>query len=502
MPTNSIAAIDLGSNSFHMIIMRLVDGNPEVVDKIKEMVQFAAGLDDEQRLSREARDRALACLARFGQRLQQIPNRQIRVVGTNTLRQARNSRGFLAKAEELLGCPVEVISGIEEARLIYLGVAHSTATVEGRRLVIDIGGGSTELIAGKGFEPLHLESLYMGCVNMTRRHFSTAPDLSAQKITKTTMAQAILAAQVELEPVRDAYQRLGWQEVTGASGTIKAIRDIVLKEQWSRDGISAEGMTKLRTALIEIGDPEAYAERWGLDQQRAAVLAGGFAVLQGLFEGLRLDHMRVSDGALREGVVYDLLGRSSHENVRERTISTLSKRYVIDTGQARYVEETALMLYHQVKVNWHLDEIRLQETLSWAAKLHELGMGIAHSQYHKHGGYILRYADLPGFSRSEQQLIAVLVRGHRRKFPVPVFKDLPKNLVKPAKRLCILLRLAAILHRGHRRKALPNINAVAKKKTIELTFPIQWLVENPLTQADLKTEAQFLKKAKYKLEFA
>ena len=496
MPSDNIAAIDLGSNSFHMIITRVVDGHMQVVDRMKEMVQFAAGLDEEQCLSREARERALECLARFGQRLRQIPNSQIRAVGTNTLRQARNSRGFLAKAEALLGCPVEVISGIEEARLIYLGVAHSTAAVEGRRLVIDIGGGSTELIAGEGFEPLHLESLYMGCVSMTKRYFS------GDQVHPSDLDQAILAARLELEPVQSTFAQLGWEIVTGASGTIKAIRDIVQQENWSREGISRESMLQLRETMLSLGQLEALASRWDLSPERTTVLPGGFAVLQGLFEGLGIQLMQVSDGALREGVVYDLLGRIRHEDVRERTIAMLTRRYAIDVTQARRVQKTAKALFEQVRSAWELDDPRFLQVLNWACELHEIGLGIAHNQYHKHGAYVLRYADLPGFSRSEQQLIAVLVRSHRRKFPVEVFKELPKRLIEPTQRLCVLLRLAVTLHRGHRRQHLPAIQAQARKSKIRLSFPAGWLDDHPLTRADLDAEGQFLKKAGFKLSFS
>lgn len=495
MPKDNIAAIDLGSNSFHMIIGRVVDGHLQVVDRMKEMVQFATGLDEQRRLSQDARERALACLARFGQRLHSVPNSQIRAVGTNTLRQARNSRGFLDRAEALLGCPVEVISGIEEARLIYLGVAHSTAAIQGQRLVIDIGGGSTELIIGQGFESLYLESLHMGCVSMTQRH------LPANKITATRLNNAIMAARLELEAVREHYHELGWEIATGASGTIRTIRSIVHKEQWSRDGISRESMRLLQGMLLSAGSMEKLLERWSLSPERAAVLPGGFAVLQGLFDGLKLNHLQVSDGALREGVVYDLLGRSRHEDVRERTIAMLTQRYAIDTEQAARVQETVTALYQQVCVDWKIDDPRLQQILQWAAALHELGLGIAHSQYHKHGGYILRYADLPGFSRSEQQLVAVLVRGHRRKFPQGAFDDLPKRLAKLTRRLCVLLRLAVVLHRGHRRRQLGEIKAQAHKSDLHLKFADGWLQENPLSRADLEAEQHYLKRGDFCLTF-
>lgn len=495
MPTDHIAAIDLGSNSFHMIITRAVDGELQVLDRLKDMVQLAAGLDDDRHLSKDARERALACLGQFGQRLREIPPDQVRIVGTNTLRQARNGNKFIAKAEAVLGHPIEVISGVEEARLIYLGVAHSTATVAGKRLVIDIGGGSTELIIGERFKPLQLESLYMGCVSMTRRYFSNGP------IREIDLHAAELAARLELQPIQNSYQSLGWDVVTGASGTIRAIRDVVIEEGWSREGISRESMRSLRTTFVELGDVEAIAERWKLSPERAAVFCGGFAILYGIFETLDLDQVQVSDGALREGVVYDLLGRIRHEDVRERTIQTLIRRYGVDTTHADRVVGTVNDLYAQVQTSWDLEDARFAYDLEWAARLHEIGLAIAHSQYHKHGAYVLQHSDLAGFSRSEQQLLAALVRGHRRKYPLAVFESLPKKLIEPAQRLCMLLRLAVLLQRGHRRQTLPEIEVRAKKQSVELRFPDLWLDEHPLTRADLQTEAQYLKKADFKLTF-
>ncbi len=496
MPADNIAAIDLGSNSFHLIIARAIDGELQVLDRLKEMVQLAAGLDERQQLSREARERALACLARFGERLQRIPASQVRVVGTNTLRQARNSRGFVAEAEALLGHPIEIVSGIEEARLIYLGVAHSTAPVDGKRLVIDIGGGSTELIIGRGFEPLHLESLYMGCVNMTRRHFTN------KRVQEADLRRAELAVQVELEPVQAAYEALGWDVVTGASGTIRALRDIAMSEGWSREGLGRTALQRMRQALLAAGSARRMAERWELSPERAAVLAGGFTVLHGIVETLGIAQLSVADGALREGVVYDLLGRIRHEDARERTIALLTRRYTIDKSQARRVAETARHLYRQVGAGWGLGDARFLGDLTWAARLHEIGLAIAHSQYHKHGGYILQHADLPGFSRSEQQLIAALVRGHRRKFPLDdVFSALPRSLIEPGQRLCVLLRLAVLLHRAHRRQALPEFSLKARKQSLRLRFPEGWLAAHPLTRADLETEVQYLKKTGFKLSF-
>ncbi len=496
MSTDNIAAIDLGSNSFHMIIARMAnDGQLQVLDRLKEMVQLAAGLDDDRMLSREARQRALDCLARFGQRLRRIPPSRVRIVGTNTLRQARNGRGFLAAAEELLGYSVEVISGIEEARLIYLGVAHTSPPVEGRRLVIDIGGGSTELIIGEGFEPLHLESLYMGCVSMTRCHFA------GKRLREGILREAELVVRLELEPVQTAYESVGWDTVTGASGTVRAIRDVVVGEDWCREGISRAALRRLRAALLGAGSTRAIAERWALSRERAAVFAGGFAVLHGVVETLGIEQLTVADGALREGVVYDLLGRIRHEDVRERTVAALVRRYSIDAAQARRVRDTAMQLFGQVRESWQLSDERFRSDLNWAARLHEIGLAIAHTQYHKHGGYILQHADLPGFSRSEQQLIAALVRGHRRKFPLDVFENLPGSLMLPGRRLCMLLRLAVALQRGHRHQSLPVVAIRASGRQVALRFPAGWLAEYPLTGGDLDSEAQYLKKVGYKLSY-
>lgn len=494
LPTDAIAAIDLGSNSFHMIIARMVDGQLQVIDRLKEMVQLALGLDERRVLSAEASLRALDCLTRFGQRLRGLPAERVRVVGTNTLRQARNSQAFLLQAETAIGYPIEVISGIEEARLIYLGVAHSTAS-EGRRLVIDIGGGSTELIIGEQFAPLQMESLYMGCVGMTRKHFAS------ERIRESALAAAEIEVRQELGPIEATYRQLGWNTVIGASGSVRAIHDVVTQEGWSREGITRTALRRLRNALRDLGSASTIAERWQLGKERAAVFAGGFVVLYGVCETLDIERLQVSDGALREGVIYDLLGRIRHEDVRDRTIAILTRRYGVNEAQAERVAGTARHFLAQAKVAWELTDERYVHDLDWAARLHEIGLAIAHSHYHKHGAYIIEHADLPGFSRSEQTFIATLVRGHRRKLPLAEFEALPKKLAISAQRLCILLRLAVLLHRGHLGQDLPPIGLQIRDKTIELWFPAGWLDENPLTSADLEAEAQHLQRAGYQLAF-
>jgi exopolyphosphatase/guanosine-5'-triphosphate,3'-diphosphate pyrophosphatase len=490
-----VAAIDLGSNSFHMIVARIANGQVQTLDRLREMVQLAAGLDSRNRLSEESQLRALDCLARFGQRLRQIPPEQLRVVGTNTLRQARNSTVFLARAEAVLGHNIETISGQEEARLIYLGVVHNVADVPGQRLVVDIGGGSTELILGEKFEPHHLTSLKMGCVSVSRACFDKG------RVTEARLREAELLVQLKLEPVREEFRDQGWQVATGASGTIKAIQDVVKKEGWSREGITLDALRRLRAALLETGRAEAISARWQLEPARAQVFAGGFVVLHGLCEALGVERMEVSEGALREGVIYDLLGRIRHEDVRDRTIATVIDRYDLDKAQAERVSATAWLLLNQVRDAWHLAAEELAHHLEWAARLHEIGLLLTHDQYHKHGAYILEHADLPGFSRSDQLLLASLVRRHRRGFPGKAFAHLPRELALLAQRLCVLLRLAVVLHRGRSRQALPTLNLRVDRQRLELCFPEGWLDANPLTRADLTSEARYLKKAGFRLEF-
>ncbi len=498
MSSDSVAAIDLGSNSFHMIVAR-IDSESEHIqkqDRLREMVQLAAGLDGRNRLSEDSQQRALDCLARFGQRLRHIPPSQLRIVGTNTLRQARNSSSFLMRAEEVLGHGIEIISGAEEARLIYLGVAHSVADVSGQRLVVDIGGGSTELIIGKKFDPLSLTSLKMGCVSMSRACFDDG------RITASRLKRAESVVQLELEPVCENYKAQGWEIATGASGSIKTIHEVLVQEGWTKDGITLAALRQLRDALKEAGHIDVIAARWQLEPARARVFAGGFVVLHGLCEALNIDRMDVSDGALREGVIYDLLGRIRHEDVRDRTISVVTKRYGLDEAQVERVRITAQNLFQQVRSSWALDAEAFAHLLEWAVCLHEVGLFLTHDQYQKHGAYILQHADLPGFSQSDQEILAVLVHRHRRRFPAKAFSHLPKEVAKQVQRLCVLLRLAVVLHRSRSRQMLPPLYLQASKRYVDLRFPDGWLDAQPLTRADLEAEARYIKKAGFQLKFS
>ncbi len=487
----TLAAIDLGSNSFHMIVSRATNGRLAVVDRMKEMVQLGAGLDADRHITTAARTRAIACLERFGQRIRTLGPESVRAVGTNTLRVARNSDEFLSAAEEALGHPIEIISGIEEARLIYLGVAHSLDSDNQRRLVIDIGGGSTELVIGEGFTPLDMESLYMGCVAMMNRHFADG------KISAKRFRRSEVTALQELERVQERFRRLGWQTAIGASGTIRAVAAVVREAGWSRRGITRDSLKKLTALVIDAGSVDQL-NLPGLSRTRAPVFPGGVAVLSALFESLGIDELVVSDSALREGLLNDLLGRFMHHDVRTETVAALMNRYHVDREQARRVEDTVLSLLPQVTTAWSLPPTLSHELCSWAARLHEIGLDIAHSHYHKHGSYVLENADMPGFSRQEQRLLATLVRSHRRKFPVALFKTLPAS-ARLVEHLAVLLRLAVLLHRS--RSDVGKVTLTAGRRSLDVRFAPSWIEAHPLTQADLQEEAEFLAAAGFELRF-
>ena len=476
----TIAAIDLGSNSFHMIVARVDNGDLQVIDRLREMVRLGAGLDEQNQLIPEVRARAIDCLERFGQRIKELPAGSVRAVGTNALRQTRESGHFLEEAQAALGHPIEIISGHEEARLVYLGVAHGLAADTEQRLVVDIGGGSTELIIGEGFDTKRRESLYMGCVSMSRAHF---PDGT---ISAKAMERAELAAALELRPIRREYRRIGWQTAIGSSGTIRSIKEVVRNAGWSEAGITLSSLQQLRQALINFGHTDKL-QLEGLKQERHAVFPGGVAILLAVFKTLHIEQMQVSAEALREGLLYEMLGRIQHEDVRERTVSSLCSRYGVDLTNAQLVEKTAQTLFAQVAEQWNLSST-YRDTLSWAARLHEIGLTVSHSQFHKHGAYLINNADLSGFSRQEQALLATLIQGHRRKFPLAIFETLPSNIREPARRLCLLLRLAVLLHRGRSASLEVEPQLTAGNKHLKLRFPAGWLDTHPLTQMALEQE--------------
>ena len=481
---DSIAAVDLGSNSFHLIIARPIGDELSVLDRLRDPVRLAAGLDQEKRLSEDTLSQTLECLQRFRQRLGGLPVGAVRAVGTHTLRLARQPADLLEQLSQALCFPIEVLPGPEEARLIYLGVAHDTPRV-GRRLVADIGGGSTECILGEGFTPIFTDSLAMGCVTWSQRFFPGG------RITKAALGQAILAAQLELEPIQRRFVSTGWDEAVGASGTINAVAEVLRANEWSAGTITKAGLADMRKALVERGSFDAL-DLDGLQAERRPVIAGGFAILCALFEALRLESLQPVKAALREGLLYDLLGRIRHEDVRDRTIRSLSERYHVDIDQAFRVERTALRLLDGTRKAWGIPQEEGRRLLTWAARLHEVGLAIAYSGHHKHGSYILANATLPGFSRRDQAILATLVRLQRRKLNRELLEPVPPPTRELTLRLALLLRLAVRLHRARSTSAIPDFAIAAESTGLALRFPEGWIDEHPLTRADLEEERSLL----------
>lgn len=472
-----VAAVDMGSNSFRLQVGRVVGNQIYPLDSLKEPVRLAAGLTADKWLDAAAQQRGLAALARFGERLRGFSPEAVRAVATNTLRVARNAAEFLSQAEAVLGFPIEVISGREEARLIYLGVAHTLPNSRLRHLVVDIGGGSTEFIIGRNMKPLLLESLYMGCVGYSLRYF---PD---GRIDKRNMKEAELAARRELQAIEHAYRATGWDLAVGSSGTAKAICDLLEINGFAAGTITHEGLERLRQRLVATGHA-AKAELAGMRPDRVPVLPGGVAILSAVFKELGLEEMVYSEGALRLGVLYDMLGRYHHEDMREATVKHFLQRYEVDRAQAARVAVTALQIYQQLRPQEDIETSPAAQFLAWAARLHEVGVSIAHTSYHKHSAYILANADMPGFSRRDQALLARLVLAHRGKLEraQPLSPDAPEWL------LIFSLRIAALLHRARDDTPLPELHARFGKKGFELSIDREWLADAPLTASALDEE--------------
>jgi len=494
-PPEMIAAVDLGSNSFHMVVARVDEqGNISIVDQLKEMVRLRGGLDANLNLDEEVAGRALDCLQRFGDRIRHLDSTAVRAVGTNTLRTMKNSRAFLKKAYNALGHRIEIISGYEEARLVYLGVSHTLSSDKGKQLVIDIGGGSTEFIIGKKFEPLELESLNMGSVSITQRFFHDG-DLSADK-----WQTADTALRLEIMPIQKRYQAGKWKRAIGSSGSIKATRNIIQQLGLEKFGITLDAMYQIRDRLIDIGNIKdiTMENMPGLKADRAPVYVGGLAILISAFEALKIERMTLSDGAVREGLLYDMLGRIKHEDVRDRIVQDLMQRFQVDAEHAKCVEQTALHCFEQVRKDWNIPK-KNRHTLAWAARLHELGMSITHDKHQLQGAHILKYADIPGFTRRRQYWLSLLVKTHRKKLEEDAYEDLPQEDQQTVRYLSILLRLSVLLHRARiDQELLPCVEGSTDSLHIKCSKDIG---EQALLEADLLQEKTWLNKVNFKLYF-
>jgi exopolyphosphatase/guanosine-5'-triphosphate,3'-diphosphate pyrophosphatase len=477
---SQLAAVDLGSNSFHLLVAREVGGQIQVVDRVRERVALAEGLDSKGNVDAASQERALACLRRMGERLRDLPEGAVRAVGTNSMRRARNSREFLPGWEAALGHPIEVISGREEARLVYLGVAFDVAA-PGRRLVVDIGGGSTECIVGERFEIVESDSLYMGCVSYSLAYFPGG------LIDKERIRNATLAARVELEPIEQRYQRIGWDQVFGCSGTIMAVADVLKAQGWGDGTITRKGLTRLEKALIGFGRGDRVV-LGGLPPDRGPILAGGLSILGGVFDALEIEAMSVSGAGLREGLIHDTLGRRRRDDVRDATVGRFVERYHVDRDHAARVERTAISLFDDLRESWALDEDD-RYFLGWAARLHEIGLFVSYSGFHKHGAYIAANSEMPGFSRGDQAILSALILCHRRRLDRARVAAVPGGQEEKTLRLALLLRLAVVLNRARTDTRPARVQASTKRSSVRLRFAKDWLDLHPLCAADLAAEA-------------
>ena len=487
--TPLVAAIDIGSNSCHLIVARIEHEELRPITRLKEKVQLGSGLDKDNNLTEEAIERGLACLRKLSQLCLNIDKKSIRIVGTSALRRAENSDFFVSQAEKILGLPVNIISGREEARLIYLGVAHTQSDDSGQRLVIDIGGGSTELIIGERFEPELLESLHLGCITYSMRYFQGG------HLSEENFKAAYYSARIELLNIEQHYRQKGWSEAIGSSGTFKAITGAM--QARGHHVMTRAGLAELRKELLSYKHLNGLSFN-GIKPDRLNSLPGGLAITCAIFDSLDIESMSFSDGALREGLLYDTIGRNTHEDVRHRTLLGIQKRYCADSKQAARVRRHVTYLFSQTQHDWKLSDDEY-ETVKSAAMVHEIGLSISHNQFQQHGAYILRNTELLGFTARQQHYLTTLVRGHRRSVPLQLLSEFSGHESRQLLKLIILLRLAVLLN--HQRTDYPtNYSVAVKCKQIQLTFPPEWLAQRPLVQANIEQEKASLARAGFTLE--
>lgn len=475
-----LGAIDLGSNSFHLIIAKSDFGELRPVQTLAEKVQLGE-TSGKGTLTKAAISRGLACLERFKQLIDSTAPTKIRVVGTNALRRAKNRMDFIEPAEQILGAPIDVIYGREEARLIYLGVAHTLSDDEDTRLVVDIGGGSTEFILGQRFEPIRLESLQMGCVSYGEAFF---PD---GEITRERFDAAYHRARIEVSHIRRNYHREMWHEAVGSSGTLRAIETLITTAGWRESGIDRPSLAELRKQLLSFRHIEEI-DLPGLSETRKGVVTAGLAITMGLFDGLQVQEMRTSSGALREGVIYDLIGRFSHEDVRNRSISAMQQRYSVDQRVADLVAERVALLAEATRTSWQLDDGDA-ELLHWAGALHEIGIAISQKNYSQHSAYLVLNTDLPGFAQQDQETMAALIAGLKGKPRSELLNPIAKRKRLNVARMMVLLRLAVIFKHVEALETIPALSVSAHDNTLTISVPEDWGKEHPLTIWEIEQSA-------------
>ena len=492
--SRTVAAVDLGSNSFHMIVATLDEnGSLKIIDRIKEKVRLGAGLNSRNYLDKETQARALECLERFSQRLNNIRKKDIRIAGTNTLRIAKNANKFIKQAKKVLNHPVDIISGIEEARLVYHGAIYSLAELGEKRLVVDIGGGSTEIIIGQNLKPKKLESLEMGCVSVTKKYFSDGI------ISRSRIKQADIFARQLIEPIRSEYIKTGWVQCVGTSGSIRSISKVLIATGITDGSITDKGLKQLLDKLAKFGLINKI-KLDGLSSDRQQVFLAGLIILNAVFKALKLKLMTASDGALREGLMLDIVGRINHKDIRNASVKYLADRYGVRQEHANNVALSCLHIYGALAEIWSIENESFQNLLLWAAQLHEIGLAISHSRHQRHSAYLVLNSDLPGFSMQEQKLLSLIVRYHRLKFVFDEFETFSPKFRKQLICLIIILRISVILNRSIPDYKEPDYTIEVKKKSLILRFPEYWFVDNPLTMADLTNEIEYISTAGIKLK--
>ncbi len=488
------AVADLGSNTFHLMIAD-VDGTKfTVIDKIRYPVRLASGFDEERNLTEEAMQRGFEILEMYGQRLKDFHPKFVKIVGTNALRIAKNSRDFVSRATQIVGYPVEVISGFEEARLIYLGVARSIESDGQNRLLIDIGGGSSELVIGKDFNPIDMESLDVGCLSTTVDYF---PD---GVVTKERMHKAVISAGLKIQPFVKYMKKIGWEKAIGSAGSIIAVGKVLERKGWTNGEITFDALDMLRKELVSDGrfKGEDYPE---ISQDRANAFAGGAAVLYGLMKNLDIDTIIPCDGGLREGMLLDLFGKIEHQDIRDTAIRQFAQDYKYDENQSERVATAANHIFAAVCEKLELNDIQCENYLRWASIVFETGLAVSHAKYHKHSAYLVKHSDLAGFTREEQQVLRFIVVGHRKSFPAYILEKVPECDRYKVTVLCIIFRLAVLFCRSRNYVPIEEIQFEADEFSLDLIFPCDWLDKNPLTEADLLLEQQALNDSGWKLNF-
>ncbi len=490
-----IAAIDLGSNSFHMVVARVVGQDLQLISRHKQRVRLASGLDAQNNLDNAAIERGLECLAMFAERLQGFDEENVRIAATHTLRQASNAHLFIQRAQQVLPFAIEIIPGVEEGRLIYSGVAH-TQPESDSKLVIDIGGGSTEIVIGQGFEAELVNSKQMGCVSYTNRFFAN------EKLSKKNFAKASLAAEQKLESLAHQYRKHGWDIAFGSSGTAKAIRDVLIGLGHEDGQITAKRLEELIDTLCKWATIEEI-ELDGLTPERKPVFAAGVAILQAIFSSLKIDTLHFSEGALREGLLYEMEDRFKRTDIRMRTTESLANKHFVDLDHAAKIKGQASEFFEQIHKKIGISKKnQLSDLLQWSALLHEVGLSISLQAFHRHSAYILQHTTMPGFNREQQRVLAMLVRFQRKSLKLKEMDDFSLYKKKDIINLIRILRLAILLNGQRNDDPLPPLKLKVDGDQWTLTSTDEdWLENNKLLNADLQTEQEYWRNVEWTLKF-